>query len=119
MGNEANPVEMAYECAACNMLRRKCEENYVFAPHFPPNDPRKFAIAHSGFGANNIPKMLQDVPTERRGDALHNHALRYFHGCAAQWLGLGNKYMIFNHNWKAQKKRFCPCLCDNSVHWTF
>eukprot|EP01018_Ginkgo_biloba_P007427 Gb_19567 [translate_table: standard] len=105
MGNEANPVETAYECAACNMLRRKCEENCVFASHFPPNDPRKFVIAH------------WDVPTERRGDAVKSIGYQArarvrdpVYSCAAQWLGLGNKYTIFNPNWKTQKQRVCPCV---------
>jgi hypothetical protein len=42
----------------------------VLAPYFPPNDPQKFASVHTVFGASNIIRILQDVGTEHRDDAV-------------------------------------------------
>jgi hypothetical protein len=49
-------------CASCKLLRRRCTQECVFAPYFPPEDPHKFAIVHKVFGASNVSKMLQ-VPS--------------------------------------------------------
>ena len=46
-------------CAACKLLRRRCAEDCVFAPYFPPDEPHKFASVHKVFGASNVNKMLQ------------------------------------------------------------
>lgn len=46
-------------CAACKLLRRRCARDCVFAPHFPPDEPQKFANVHKVFGAANVNKMLQ------------------------------------------------------------
>ncbi|CAK9159808.1 unnamed protein product [Ilex paraguariensis] len=45
-------------CAACKLLRRKCAEDCIFAPCFPPNQPDKFASVHKVFGASNVGKLL-------------------------------------------------------------
>nr|AJP06312.1 LBD1 [Pinus tabuliformis] len=57
-------------CAACKLLRRRCTESCVLAPYFPQNDAQKFADAHRVFGASNIIKMLEDLPLEKRADAV-------------------------------------------------
>ncbi|KAL5711332.1 hypothetical protein ACHQM5_021799 [Ranunculus cassubicifolius] len=57
-------------CAACKILRRKCVENCVLAPYFPPSDPLKFTTAHRVFGASNIIKFLQELPECQRADAV-------------------------------------------------
>ncbi|KAJ7529823.1 hypothetical protein O6H91_15G068000 [Diphasiastrum complanatum] len=57
-------------CAACKLLRRRCAKDCVFAPHFPPQEPQKFAYVHKIFGASNINKMLQELPFHQRGDAV-------------------------------------------------
>ncbi|KAL9252601.1 LOB domain-containing protein [Drosera capensis] len=57
-------------CAACKLLRRKCASDCVFAPYFPADEPQKFAIVHRVFGASNVNKMLQELPTHQRGDAV-------------------------------------------------
>ena len=49
-------------CAACKLLRRRCARDCVFAPHFPPDEPQKFANVHKVFGAANVNKMLQVLP---------------------------------------------------------
>ncbi|KAJ7520965.1 hypothetical protein O6H91_19G032600 [Diphasiastrum complanatum] len=57
-------------CAACKLLRRRCAKDCVFAPYFPPDEPKKFSYVHKVFGASNVSKMLQDLPVNQRGDAV-------------------------------------------------
>ncbi|XP_073040974.1 LOB domain-containing protein 1-like [Primulina eburnea] len=57
-------------CAACKILRRRCVENCILAPYFPPDQPLKFTIAHRVFGASNIIKLLRDLPEAQRADAV-------------------------------------------------
>ncbi|XP_061351050.1 LOB domain-containing protein 12-like [Gastrolobium bilobum] len=57
-------------CASCKLLRRRCTKECIFAPYFPSDDPRKFAIVHKVFGASNISKMLQELPVNQRADAV-------------------------------------------------
>lgn len=57
-------------CASCKLLRRRCTQECVFAPYFPPDDPHKFAIVHKVFGASNVSKMLQELPAQQRADAV-------------------------------------------------
>eukprot|EP01018_Ginkgo_biloba_P026782 Gb_20676 [translate_table: standard] len=69
--NNSGRALVASPCAACKMLRRRCvAEKCVLAPYFPPNDPHKFITAHRVFGASNIIKLLQDLPMDRRADAV-------------------------------------------------
>ncbi|PNX75106.1 LOB domain-containing protein 12-like, partial [Trifolium pratense] len=44
----------------------------IFAPYFPSDDPRKFAIVHKVFGASNISKMLQELPIHQRAEAVNS-----------------------------------------------
>ncbi|KAI3518238.1 hypothetical protein L1887_06748 [Cichorium endivia] len=57
-------------CAACKILRRRCAETCILAPHFPPNEPIKFIMAHRVFGASNIIKFLLELPQSQRADAV-------------------------------------------------
>ncbi|CAN8287788.1 unnamed protein product [Cochlearia groenlandica] len=57
-------------CAACKLLRRKCTQECVFAPYFPPNQPQKFIYIHRAFGASNVTKILNDLPPVQREDAV-------------------------------------------------
>ncbi|TKY47201.1 LOB domain-containing protein 12 [Spatholobus suberectus] len=57
-------------CASCKLLRRRCSNECIFAPYFPSDDPRKFAIVHKVFGASNVSKMLQELPVHQRADAV-------------------------------------------------
>ncbi|KAG6528929.1 LOB domain-containing protein 25-like [Zingiber officinale] len=57
-------------CAACKLLRRKCAPECVFAPHFPPDQPAKFANVHRVFGASNVAKLLKQLRPEQREDAV-------------------------------------------------
>lgn len=61
-------------CAACKLLRRKCTQECVFAPYFPPDQPQKFANVHKVFGASNVAKLLNDLPAVQREDAVNSLA---------------------------------------------
>ncbi|XP_031486056.1 LOB domain-containing protein 1-like [Nymphaea colorata] len=64
------PTVIASPCAACKILRRRCVDQCVLAPYFPPSEPQKFITAHRVFGASNIIKLLQDLPESQRADAV-------------------------------------------------
>lgn len=57
-------------CAACRMLRRKCDANCLLAPYFPSDEIEKFAGVHKVFGASNVIKMVQMVEETKREDAV-------------------------------------------------
>ncbi|KAG8642520.1 LOB domain-containing protein 36 [Manihot esculenta] len=61
-------------CAACKFLRRKCTQECVFAPYFPPDQPQKFANVHKVFGASNVAKLLNELNTAQREDAVNSLA---------------------------------------------
>uniref|UniRef100_A0A1J3GHM1 LOB domain-containing protein 36 n=1 Tax=Noccaea caerulescens TaxID=107243 RepID=A0A1J3GHM1_NOCCA len=59
-------------CAACKFLRRKCTQECVFAPYFPPDQPQKFAFVHKIFGASNVAKLLNELVSNQREDAVNS-----------------------------------------------
>ncbi|CAA7056908.1 unnamed protein product [Microthlaspi erraticum] len=59
-------------CAACKFLRRKCTQECVFAPYFPPDQPQKFAFVHKIFGASNVAKLLNELVSSQREDAVNS-----------------------------------------------
>ncbi|XP_050363339.1 LOB domain-containing protein 36 [Argentina anserina] len=61
-------------CAACKFLRRKCTQECVFAPYFPPDQPQKFANVHKVFGASNVAKILNELSATQREDAVNSLA---------------------------------------------
>ncbi|KAE8706263.1 LOB domain-containing protein 6 [Hibiscus syriacus] len=61
-------------CAACKFLRRKCMPDCVFSPYFPPEETQKFVNVHKVFGASNVSKLLNEVPTYQREDAVNSLA---------------------------------------------
>lgn len=61
-------------CAACKFLRRKCTQECVFAPYFPPDQPQKFASVHKVFGASNVAKLLNELNAAQREDAVNSLA---------------------------------------------
>ncbi|KAL5819538.1 hypothetical protein ACOSQ4_023380 [Xanthoceras sorbifolium] len=61
-------------CAACKFLRRKCTQECVFAPYFPPDQPQKFAKVHKVFGASNVAKILNELSPNLREDAVNSLA---------------------------------------------
>ncbi|XP_024990513.1 protein ASYMMETRIC LEAVES 2-like [Cynara cardunculus var. scolymus] len=61
-------------CAACKFLRRRCIQECVFAPYFPPDQPQKFANVHKVFGASNVAKILNELNPTQREDAVNSLA---------------------------------------------
>ncbi|GLJ14299.1 hypothetical protein SUGI_0230260 [Cryptomeria japonica] len=61
-----------YPCASCKIQRRKCGDNCPLAPYFPPNDPHKFLLVNKLFGSSRILKIIQDIPGEKRADAVNS-----------------------------------------------
>ncbi|KAK1269377.1 LOB domain-containing protein 6 [Acorus gramineus] len=57
-------------CAACNFLSSECTNDCVFAPHFPPDQPEKFAYIYNAFDVNNICKLLNGIDISRRNEAV-------------------------------------------------
>ncbi|XWS61106.1 hypothetical protein CRYUN_Cryun07bG0097100 [Craigia yunnanensis] len=56
-------------CAACRYLRRRCAPDCIFSPYFPSNDPPRFVSVHRIYGASNVAKLLQQIPTHLRAEA--------------------------------------------------
>ncbi|ONK79446.1 uncharacterized protein A4U43_C01F6450 [Asparagus officinalis] len=56
-------------CAACKYLRRRCSQDCVLSPYFPPSNPQRFACVHRIFGASNVTRMLQQLPAHLRAQA--------------------------------------------------
>ncbi|XP_057868694.2 LOB domain-containing protein 11 [Cryptomeria japonica] len=65
---------IVYPCAACKIQRRKCGDKCALAPYFPPSDLHKFIVVHKLFGTSNIVKTLQEIPAEKRADAVNSMA---------------------------------------------
>ncbi|TKY74344.1 LOB domain-containing protein 36 [Spatholobus suberectus] len=61
-------------CAACKIQRRKCTQECVFAPYFPPDNPQRFAYVHKVFGASNVAKLLNELNAAQREDAVKSLA---------------------------------------------
>ncbi|KAE9445985.1 hypothetical protein C3L33_22112, partial [Rhododendron williamsianum] len=61
-------------CAACKLQRRKCTQECVFAPYFPPDQPQKFETVHKVFGASNVAKILSELAPAQREDAVNSLA---------------------------------------------
>ncbi|XP_057835291.2 LOB domain-containing protein 1-like [Cryptomeria japonica] len=59
-------------CAACRLQRKKCLEDCILAPHFPPDDPDKFTVVHRVYGTSYIIKLLQGLDTKQREDAINS-----------------------------------------------
>lgn len=60
MGLEALARARTHQpCAACKMLRRRCDGKCILAPYFPSDEIEKFAGVHKVFGASNVIKMIQ------------------------------------------------------------
>ncbi|KAJ7951330.1 putative LOB domain-containing protein [Quillaja saponaria] len=57
-------------CAACRILRRRCNSNCLLAPFFPTDEIEKFVTVHKVFGASNVIKMVQMVEETNREDAV-------------------------------------------------
>ncbi|KAG6509241.1 hypothetical protein ZIOFF_034632 [Zingiber officinale] len=52
-------------CAACNHMHHRCLPNCIFAPYFPATSP-SFGYISQVYSCNNIKKILQSAPVEKR-----------------------------------------------------
>ncbi|XP_026453125.1 LOB domain-containing protein 2-like [Papaver somniferum] len=50
-------------CAACKHQRKKCSQNCILSPFFPPEKKEKFQAVHKLFGVSNISKLLKGLHT--------------------------------------------------------
>ncbi|KAK7260261.1 hypothetical protein RIF29_26163 [Crotalaria pallida] len=58
-------------CGACQFLRRKCLPECIFAPYFDREQgANHFAAVHKVFGASNVSKLLLNIPSNHRTDAV-------------------------------------------------
>ncbi|KAF8413366.1 hypothetical protein HHK36_001347 [Tetracentron sinense] len=64
------PGKTHQPCAACRMLRRRCDNNCILAPFFPAEDIESFAGVHKVFRSSNVIKMLKMVEETKREDAV-------------------------------------------------
>ncbi|KAH7446929.1 hypothetical protein KP509_01G082500 [Ceratopteris richardii] len=77
MASSSSPSSAANSsspCAACKFLRRKCTPECIFAPYFPPDNPKRFTDVHKIFGASNVTKLLNDLDPHQREDAVNSLA---------------------------------------------
>ncbi|PKU70147.1 protein ASYMMETRIC LEAVES 2-like [Dendrobium catenatum] len=59
-------------CAGCKFLRRKCQQDCIFKPYFPPDQPQKFVNVHRVFGASNVSKILNELSPFEREAAVNS-----------------------------------------------
>ncbi|XP_047340302.1 LOB domain-containing protein 30-like [Impatiens glandulifera] len=58
-------------CGACKFLRKKCQDDCIFAPYFDSDQgTADFESVHKIFGASNISKLLTNIPIQQRTDAV-------------------------------------------------
>ncbi|TVU41454.1 hypothetical protein EJB05_14971, partial [Eragrostis curvula] len=70
-------------CAACAHSKRKCSPECVYAPHFPPDDPDRYAAVHKAFLVRNIGQLLRELPPDQRAataDSLVCGVCKRVHG---------------------------------------
>ncbi|KAL2227491.1 LOB domain-containing protein 25-like [Sesamum indicum] len=87
---------LSSSCGACKFLRRRCNDECVFAPYFCYEQAAThFAAVHKVFGASNVSKLLLHLPAHCRSDAaitISYEALARLHdpiyGCVAHIFAL-------------------------------
>ncbi|GAV89924.1 DUF260 domain-containing protein [Cephalotus follicularis] len=104
-------------CAACRMLRRRCDSNCTLAPYFPSHEIQKFAGVHKVYGASNVVKMIQMEEETKRGDTIK--AIVYEATARLRDPVYGNGY-VFWQWWRRQRERillhiFLDCSLMNLV----
>eukprot|EP00253_Pinus_taeda_P028685 PITA_28685 len=59
-------------CGACKLLRKKCLENCLFAPHFSADETGvdQFRSIQKVLGHSHFAKLLQQLPVEQRHGAV-------------------------------------------------
>ncbi|KAL6526179.1 hypothetical protein OROMI_029819 [Orobanche minor] len=109
-------------CAACKCLRRKCTLECVFAPYFPPDNPRKFTNVHKVFGASNVSKILNELSAVEREDAVNSLAYEAeyrlrdpVYGCVGLISYLQHKLKQVQHDLEDAKKELATYIGPGGV----
>ncbi|XXG55754.1 hypothetical protein AAC387_Pa03g3352 [Persea americana] len=109
-------------CAACKFLRRKCTQECVFAPYFPPDQPQKFVNVHKVFGASNVAKLLNELSAPQREDAVNSLAYEAearlrdpVYGCVGLISILQNKLRQVQHDLMAAKKELSSYIGPSAM----
>ncbi|GJT06049.1 LOB domain-containing protein 36-like protein [Tanacetum coccineum] len=55
-----------FACAACQAAHRSCQENCVFAPSFPRDQPEKYETVDNVYGRTQVSRILKDLNPSKR-----------------------------------------------------
>lgn len=109
-------------CAACKCLRRKCTQECVFAPYFPPDNPQKFTNVHKVFGASNVSKLLNELNASQREDAVNSLAYEAeyrlrdpVYGCVGLISILQHKLKQVQHDLDSAKKELATYIGPSAM----
>lgn len=109
-------------CAACKCLRRKCTQECVFAPYFPPDQPQKFINVHKVFGASNVAKLLNELEAVHREDAVNSLAYEAefrhrdpVYGCVGLISVLQHKLKQVQHDLNNAKKELATYIGPSAM----
>ncbi|PIN04268.1 hypothetical protein CDL12_23197 [Handroanthus impetiginosus] len=109
-------------CAACKCLRRKCTQECVFAPYFPPDNPQKFTNVHKVFGASNISKLLKELNANQREDAVNSLAFEAeyrlrdpVYGCVGVISCLQHRLKQVQHDLETAKKELATYVGPSAM----
>lgn len=109
-------------CAACKCLRRKCTQECVFAPYFPPDNPQKFTNVHKVFGASNVAKLLNELNATQREDAVNSLAYEAeyrlrdpVYGCVGLISILQHKLKQVQHDLDSAKKELATYIGPSAM----
>ncbi|KAK6128928.1 hypothetical protein DH2020_037332 [Rehmannia glutinosa] len=109
-------------CAACKCLRRKCTQECVFAPYFPPDNPQKFTNVHKVFGASNVAKLLNELNASQREDAVNSLAYEAeyrlrdpVYGCVGLISVLQHKLKQVQHDLDTAKKELATYIGPSAM----
>lgn len=59
-------------CAACKKQRKKCTPNCIFAPHFPADQPEKFANVEKLYGCRKVRQMIRKTDPQDHENLVHS-----------------------------------------------
>ncbi|KAL3626783.1 hypothetical protein CASFOL_029355 [Castilleja foliolosa] len=112
-------------CAACKCLRRKCTQECVFAPYFPPDNPQKFTNVHKVFGASNVAKLINELNAGQREDAVNSLAYEAeyrlrdpVYGCVGLISMLQQRLKQVQHDLEAAKKELAAYIGPTMMNQT-
>ncbi|XP_047340311.1 LOB domain-containing protein 18-like [Impatiens glandulifera] len=86
-------------CGACKFLGKRCLDECIFAPYFDSDEGTAiFESVHKIFGANNISKLLTNIPIEKRANIVFTVCLEAearlrdpVYGCMSEIYALQNQ----------------------------